>query len=159
MTSKRNGVVQFCDDIRQEIGNKYSLMGCYADDFITDCIPTVLPKLCAQVKLFSSPNQPFSKLVFRATMRDASIAEIEVPDPHNVAPSVHADGEPLRRISYVAMFVFSPLPVAEPGRIKIDVETEDGIFEIGSLLIRQRAEGELLFPWDQTNSGPNAPKP
>jgi hypothetical protein len=35
-----------CDDIRQEVGNKISLIGIYAKDIFVTKIPFTLPKLC-----------------------------------------------------------------------------------------------------------------
>jgi hypothetical protein len=43
--SQINHVV--CDDIRQEVGNESSLMGCYGVSMVLTDFPVVLPKLCA----------------------------------------------------------------------------------------------------------------
>ena len=46
MTENRTVIAQFCDDFRQEIGNKFSLMGCYGTDLYVPQFPITLPKLC-----------------------------------------------------------------------------------------------------------------
>jgi hypothetical protein len=48
MTAQRTVIAQFCDDVRQEIGNKFSLMGCYGSDLYVPAFPITLPKLCAR---------------------------------------------------------------------------------------------------------------
>lgn len=40
-----------CDDIREEKGNKLSLMGMYGGDVIVNDFPSILPKLCLFVQL------------------------------------------------------------------------------------------------------------
>ncbi len=45
---------QFCDDVRHEIGGKYSLIGCYGGYLQVSPIPSVLPKLCAFLKAYTS---------------------------------------------------------------------------------------------------------
>lgn len=40
-----------CDDVRQEIGNKTSLMGIYDKDIVFGDLPALLPKLCLYVRL------------------------------------------------------------------------------------------------------------
>ena len=43
MTQHRTVIAQFCDDVRQEIGNKFSLMGCYGTDLY---VPVVSRSRC-----------------------------------------------------------------------------------------------------------------
>ena len=40
-----------CDDVRQETGNKYSLMGVYGADLVFAQLPALLPKLCVCIML------------------------------------------------------------------------------------------------------------
>ncbi len=39
----------FCDDLRQEVGNKVSYMGVYQGMMFVPAFPVALPKLCAAV--------------------------------------------------------------------------------------------------------------
>lgn len=41
----------YCDDIRQELGSKFSYMGVYGSDLVLQSLPATLPKLCIAVKL------------------------------------------------------------------------------------------------------------
>jgi hypothetical protein len=59
MTGKRTVIAQFCDDVRQEIGNKFSLMGCYGTDLYVPAFPFTLPKLCAFVHVRTPRERPF----------------------------------------------------------------------------------------------------
>jgi len=40
-----------CDDVREETGNKYSLMGVYGAELVFANLPALLPKLCLSVML------------------------------------------------------------------------------------------------------------
>lgn len=43
--------VVLCDDIREETGNKRSLMGVYSDNLILKNVPATLPKICLYIML------------------------------------------------------------------------------------------------------------
>lgn len=58
-----------CDDIRQEVGNKISLIGIYPGDIMSMPIPSVIPKLCFH-------------LVF-SNMRPGENLKIQFLDPDN----------------------------------------------------------------------------
>lgn len=142
MNESRIVIAQFCDDIRHEIGNKYSLMGCYGDEMILDKFPAMLPKLCVQVRVLTPVDQPFTKLLIRAVLNGENIAEIDVPaqkmaqsyqDRVALPPDAH-------RHVVVAIIAISPLPVSEPCQLKIEAETEteDGVLRGSSLRIRER---------------------
>jgi hypothetical protein len=56
------GIAIFCDDIREEVGGKFSLIGCYANDiqFIDVSFPITIPKLAvfAVARLPPEPVTP-----------------------------------------------------------------------------------------------------
>lgn len=139
MDKSRIVIAQFCDDIRREVGNKYSLMGCYGDEMVIDKLPVVLPKLCVQVQVLTSVDQPFTKLLIRAVLNGEHVAEIEV-HPQGI-PQSYLDRAAIsdaRRLGVVAMIVISPLPISEPCQLKIEAETEDGMLRGSALSIRER---------------------
>lgn len=54
-----SGFVVYCDDIRQEVGGKITLVGAYADEMtIFEVAPVVLPQLRALVVCRFPPNSP-----------------------------------------------------------------------------------------------------
>lgn len=139
MNESRIVIAQFCDDIRHEIGNKYSLMGCYSDEMILDKFPALLPKLCVQVRVLTPVDQPFTKLLIRAVLNGENIAEIDVP-AKKMAQSYKDLAAPpdAHRHVVVAIIAISPLPISEPCQLKIEAETEDGMLRGSSLRIRER---------------------
>ena len=143
MTTRRILLAQFCDDVRQELGNKYSLMGCYGDEIIIDKLPAALPKLCAQLRAVTPLDKPFKRLAFRAFLNDELIAEIELPqDQLDQAAKAVCTREDSIRLSVMAIMAFSPLMIAEPSRLRVEAETEDGVLNGGSINLRERKPGD-----------------
>lgn len=131
---------QFCDDIRQEHGNKFSFMGCYRDVMIVAQFPTVLAKLCANVTIFTPQDRPFDRLVVRAKLNDEVAAELEMPvSSWREQFEQKAGTSELGRISAQAMIVLSPLGIMEPSKLCIEAETESGIIRGSALSIRLRS--------------------
>jgi hypothetical protein len=143
MNEGRVVVAEFCDDIRQEVGHKFSLMGCYAgNELIADEIPIALPKLFASVTAISPLEKPFSSLVFRAFLNDELIAENEIPAT-NLADgykSVMAKSNGYTRFSIRIQMGFVPLVIQEESILKIEAESEEGVINGAKLIIRKRTQ-------------------
>lgn len=139
-------VAQFCDDIRQEVGNKFSYIGCYSGEMIVDKLPATLPKLGVLVHIFTSKECPFSRLIVRALMSDEVVAELEMPITKMADEFERkAAATELDRIAAQAMLLLSPLVVVEPCKIRIEVETEDGVIRGSYLNIRERTPEDSLL--------------
>lgn len=124
MTETRNLVALFCDDIRQEVGNKYSLMGCYGDELIVEKMPAILSKLCVQLRVQTPLDRPFKQLVFRAYLNDDSLAEIEVPQDQIERKHQRQSGlaRMPRRITFMVIMGLAPLQVSEASRLRVEVK-------------------------------------
>lgn len=70
----------FCDDIRQEIGQKMSMMGIYNGELHVSALPTVMPKLCIAVFCVTPIEEPFKSLTIRANSDDIILNEISIPE-------------------------------------------------------------------------------
>lgn len=135
MSQGRIVVTQFCDDVRYEVGNKYSLIGCYGDEMIVDKLPALLPKLCVQIRAFTTIDQVFTKLVLRAFLGEELIAEANIEFGKISADDAPADAT---RMGIMTFMFFSPLGITEPCQLRIEAETENGILSGGKLKIRER---------------------
>ncbi len=145
MSEGRIFVAQFCDDARQEIGNKLSLMGCYTGEMILQKIPAALPKLCAYVTAITPKEKPFQMLTFRATLNGDLLGEMAIP-PEQLLIDAHtpsSNPEANRLMANVVM-AFTPLVVTKACTLKIEAETEEGTVHVGSLFIRGAATEPLL---------------
>ena len=66
------GYVTFCDDIREEVGNKATLVGCYTGEMvIAGDLPTTITQICAQIVYRDDPRT-FPKDVTLKMVRQVS---------------------------------------------------------------------------------------
>ena len=79
-----------CDDIRQEIGNKFSLMGIYGDHIVLTKFPFTFPRFCCQVHLRDCPLQ-FTLDIFleTPTERLSLLENFKVETPPDKAEIPH----------------------------------------------------------------------
>lgn len=138
MAKDRFVTAQFCDDIRQEIGNKVSLMGCYGHSMVVGTLPVVLPKLCAHVKVYTPINRPFARLSVRLLREEELLGEMQFPpdalatDLHNTHHISHAKWR-----MTTAVIALSPFPIEKPCRLSVEADTEEGVVNGGSFWIEQ----------------------
>jgi len=78
MPDRRIVVAQYCDDIRQEVANKISLIGCYGADMLVGKFPAVMPKFCALVRVMAPIAEPLSRFIVRLTRDGQPLAEMPV---------------------------------------------------------------------------------
>lgn len=126
----------FCDDIRYEQGNKYSLIGCYREDLLISHIPAVLPKLCAAITVITPIDRLFEKLTICARVGDETIAELEIRDEQLQAlknETLKQELSDMKKVELHCHMTFSPFNVLQPSSLRIDAETEDGVIK-GSIL-------------------------
>lgn len=124
----------FCDDLRQEVGNKVSYMGAYQGMMFVEAFPFVLPKLCVAVTLRLPLDKRPKTLVFRMYMQDTVIAERSF-DTTLIANQAAA--EPNHDAAYTTVFFqFMPFAAEAPTRLKSRVYLDDQELKAGALNIR-----------------------
>jgi hypothetical protein len=74
--------VLFCDDVRQEVGNKLSYLGVYGGNLVVPAFPTNLVKLCCVFSL-NLPSKAAPKSVTFKLLRDEDVIfEADMPPEH-----------------------------------------------------------------------------
>jgi hypothetical protein len=63
MTDRHLSVI-FCDDVRQEINGKLTLVGCYGAEMLVTEFPLMLPKLCVTMSAETTVSNPFKSIAF-----------------------------------------------------------------------------------------------
>ncbi len=63
----------WCDDIRQELGNKPSFMGVYTGGIVLAALPAVLPRLGLWTTVTATPDEPIQQLSARVVRDDGTI--------------------------------------------------------------------------------------
>jgi hypothetical protein len=144
------GLVLFADDIRQEIGNKASLVGLYGDEMILAAgtqLPVVIPKLGVWIR-WNEPVDGFAKMLTFKTIlckfdappesdEGQQLAEFSV----DLAKVVEGRERPAHSISIrlEPAFVLPPFTVKEESRLRVRVYRDGEQWAIARLLIRVAA--------------------
>jgi hypothetical protein len=138
-----------CDDVRQEIGNKMSMMGVYENAIILDGFPAVVPRLCFVMKARSPANQPFERLKFLVRRDDEVILEADLPESQLAAVAIQESrgsragvtNDPADEAILVsAVMVVSPLVFEKPCRLRFSALTESEELRGGSFVVMKRRD-------------------
>ncbi len=76
----RSAAAFFCEDIRQEEGNKLSYMGIFSGDMVLPELPTIIPKFCTIVRVVAPLGRPLQRLKILVLTNDETIFESDVPE-------------------------------------------------------------------------------
>ena len=111
--AKENYII-LCDDVRQEVGNKISLMGIYGKDIIIPDIPYILPRLCIFLRAREVKIEIQDlKVVVKLPQSDPITMEIPAP-PNQKIPHDMQIG-----------MTIAPLNINGEGEAKIDIFQKD----------------------------------
>lgn len=127
----------WCDDIRQEAGNKLSYVGCYSGQMFVPAMPVTLPKLCVAMQAITLAANPFKLIKFRLLKNDDVLAEADVDAsewPAPQMPRLQSPGDDLK-IMAQQMFQIFPFQLTEPCVLRARAITEEGEIKGGSLVI------------------------
>lgn len=138
------GFATFCDDIRQEVGGKATLVGCYVGDMnVHGRAPITLPKLGVQATLISSPERAPKLVMFRIdftpgdTVLFETTLEISEEERRKALANIDQDGtgdEPQFNVTQYT--VLSPVTVPSDGRVRVRAIVDGETIKLGSLRIR-----------------------
>lgn len=132
--SARLLIGQFCDDIRQEVGNKLTLVGCYAEDLIVARLPVTLPQLAVQLRAVTPIDTPFERLTLRTYLSSTVLGELVVPSN---ALRITAERGPEHRWAWISsIMVMAPLHLPQECELRTEAETEAGILKGSTLRVR-----------------------
>lgn len=130
----------FCDDIRHELGNKMSFMGCYQSELFVPSTPVALAKLCVYASVLTPIARPFKSLTLRVVLDDQTeLARLDLP-PEGSPDSGQVPDETATRQSINAVMMFSPFFVERPTCLRVMADTEEGEIVGPRLLIKLAPE-------------------
>lgn len=119
--------VIYCDDIRNEVGNKFSFMGIYTRELTIPNAPLRLPKLCIAVKVVTDIDDLFESLVVRV-VKIKNGEETELSST-GLLPMLPLTDLPTRDDDTTCMliqmqFVLSPFQIEEEATLRVKATTE-----------------------------------
>ena len=137
----RWGFSIFCEDIREEVGEKFSWMGIFRKEItVPEDFPVFIKNFAIIIKYYEIVDLYKNDLIFRIYgTDDVVIAEQKIMrdsivswslEPGSVAPDENL-------IGFELPFIFSPMVVSKAGSLKVRVY--DGVEEVKLGSIRVRA--------------------
>lgn len=122
----------YCDDIRQEVGGKLSLIGIYNTVMYVQQFPVTLPKLWIMATYVVSRDEPPKNLKIRVLKNTEPLADLDATPDHlqelanQSAPIVPMPEGSERVISAQSHVCFSPFLLDGPCVLRVVAITEKG---------------------------------
>lgn len=132
--------VTYCDDIRDELRGKHSLIGVYREDLFVGDIPFTLSKLCAWVSVISPTSRPFKKLRVRLVQGEEETPLYDTGEYDYLSSEREEAEERVETPTAFFAIVFSPFIVKKETFLSVIAETEDGELRGRRLRIRKMSE-------------------
>lgn len=114
-----------CDDIREEVGNKLSLMGIYGKDIYVPRLPFTFPQLCVAIAYNNLRKGDF----FSVKAEDPSGKEIGNP----IKGSAPKDAKGSLDLTIFAKF--SPVEISEEGSLRLEIMFNDDKSTINEIVV------------------------
>ena len=141
----------FCDDIRFELGNKHTYVGCYDAEIVLPELPFVLPKFCISVELhlreFPLDETPIELRIFLPGDQPNSpsisssgvLPKVTPPQPE---PDDPFDAKPILRVRQ--NILLSQVEIKAIGSIRVRILLGTDELRAGSLQVRHVLPSEDL---------------
>jgi hypothetical protein len=108
----------FCDDVRQEVGNKLSYLGIYGPNLIVPVFPTTLVKLCCVFNLRVPAERPPGSVVFKLLRDDEVIFEHELSVGKEILPTVPPNELDVQALTISSVAQLVGFPITQQVRLK-----------------------------------------
>lgn len=141
-----DGTTIFCDDIREEVSGKSTLVGVYKGVMLlhTRELPVTLPKLCFFIIYPEPPDPSYDKLELKifapgekepVCTADVAMNKARLAVP---LPMPEIGGDPNFHQLSLAI-ILSPFKISEFGRINVRAYRDEEELKLGSLLVEPLA--------------------
>jgi len=125
----------YCDDIRQEVGGKTTLVGIYSGHCFVNTIPCALPKLCISLSLSSPKSQPIKSINAIGSFAGNEIINMALNE-EQITQLVAPNSTPERKgVMVVLLAVMSPFNVPAAGKLTLDLKVDGEPIECEALVI------------------------
>lgn len=136
----------FCDDIRQEVGGKISLIGVYNGVMYVPQFPVTLPKLWIMATLVTPHSEPPKSMKIRVTKNAEPLVDLDATPEYlqqlanSREPVVPMPAGSQRVITSLAQVCFAPLVIDGPCMLRVAADTDKGEVRGLGLQIQQQPE-------------------
>ena len=141
----------YCDDLREEVGNKVSLIGVYGTELLLAKLPAVVPKFAILVTAGAPATNPFRQFECRVSLDENILVQTKQAPSDLEALTIGWDGQPedespsgsgrVQLLRFV--FMISPFSLPNPGILRVTATTESGVLRCPALAIREASAREV----------------
>ncbi|KTB97813.1 DUF6941 family protein [Pseudomonas sp. ICMP 10191] len=128
----------FCDDIRQEVGGKTTMVGIYTGQLVASEIPCVLPKICLALSLVTPQKRKFEEICVTGSFNDVEIFKMELSKKQieSIVTQAPERTEPVSFYTVQLMAILTPFQIEKAGKLKLSVLADGKKLECGGLEIK-----------------------
>ena len=123
--------VVYCDDVRNELNNKTSLIGVYGADLLVSEMPAVLPQLFLVISVVADAAEPIERLTIVVSRDEEQLAEIspsgdDLAKGREQAQALRVQGpQSLLAIHTIGLVLrVAPFPIEQAGVLRVRAKTE-----------------------------------
>ncbi len=142
--------VVYCDDIRNEVGNKKTHVGIYQAELVVPSFPTMLPQLCLVISVQTPSDKKLEELNIKLLSDADVLLEVPVDSEQllaaqpNLSPSEDSD----EKRGFAAFFEFklAPFLVERPSTLRVRVMADGEELRGQSLRMRLMQASDAHIP-------------
>lgn len=137
----------FCDDIRQEINGKITMVGIYTDRLLVTSLPTVLPKLCLALSIATDKSRMFEDLSVIGTFGADEVFKIELQKEQiqNIVAQAPKSENPAKFFTVQLNAILTPFQLQRTGKLTIEVIADGEKLECGGLEMALAPPGTVIL--------------
>lgn len=143
---KRYAHAIYCDDIRNEIGGKMTLVGIYSGQLLAAAVPCTLPKLCLVLTLSTAKDEPFKSISITGKFSENEVFRMELAEEQ--IEEIRAQAGPpkpdARHYSMQLMAILSPFQLEHAGKLSLEVLADGERLECAGLEMAEAPPGTVM---------------
>ncbi len=151
-----SGFSIFCDDIRDEVSGKKSLIGVYDGAMmIANPAPVIIPQLCVLTTMWFDDEMLQKKVTLKIIFEDENFVEQEIAAMETELPAdvsqegldlLFSDKDGARSPQLKSEARIANLVLTNNGRIKVRLYVDDYVFALGSLRVIFQPQDGIIEP-------------
>ena len=137
----------FCDDIRQEINGKITMVGIYTDRLLVSSVPTVLPKLCLALSIATDKEKMFEEISVTGTFGRDEVFKMELHKEQiqNIVAQAPKSETPAKFFTVQLNAILTPFQLERTGKLVLTVMADGEELECGGLEISLAPPGTVIM--------------
>ena len=162
MPTERYVFCEYCDDIRQEMFGKLSLIGVYQNTMnIIGVLPIIVPKFFISAHIVTPKDKPFLNAKIDLKVNDTIIESITPSSETLMEGQNDALRNPdVRLLSLRVVIALQPFEVTQSGRLRVQITADGEEFESNGLIITIHPDPSHLqsqMGWLHRSDPPSGP--